>query len=373
MRVLSGELLFQYSTCPAHKPPNSALLLSSSLQNKAERHANRGTNASGDVDALTLVRNSCNIPGNIAESPPSRGKKITERNEFVGEAPSAENQIADDQTDDTKDCSENDEIPHARSPFENVLSPTISRREGDEYTGAMKAAGAVLLHGYGVRGYIWGPMQAALDDRLGPIATPDLEATSITDLLNKAKARVRRHSLECDAPVAVVGHSLGAVLAAIAARDLGPEIVSAAIMLAPPFGDREHVPGALLQFLLRRHLIPPILLRPRFFSSLTPRPVKRAVFRAAVPESPGIQSLTVEPRWFHSSFFPNPLQQPSLVIASPADRLVPICQSEEFARVIGAKTHFFGAAEGVAHDDLFASPEITSSIAELLIDFIASA
>ena len=78
--------------------------------------------------------------------------------------------------------------------------------------------------------------------------------------------------------------------------------------------------------------------------------IKRAVFRAAVPESPGIVSLTVEPRWFHSSFFPDPLPQPSLVIASPADRLVPVCQSEEFARVVGAKTHIFGVGEGVAHD-----------------------
>lgn len=236
----------------------------------------------------------------------------------------------------------------------------------------MKPAGAVLLHGYGVRGYIWGPMQAALDVRLGPIATPDLEAPNVTDLLNKAKARVRRHSLECDAPVAVVGHSLGAVFAAVAARDLGPEIVSAAIMLAPPFGDREHPPGKLLLFLLQHRLIPPILLRPRFFSSLTPRPIKRAVFRAAVPESPGLQNLINEPRWFHSSFFPTPLQQPSLVIASPADRIVPVSQSKEFARVIGAKTHLFAEAAGVAHDDLFASPEIASAVAELMVDFIAS-
>ncbi len=236
----------------------------------------------------------------------------------------------------------------------------------------MKPAGAVLLHGYGVRGYIWGPMQSALDNRLGPIATPDLEATTVTDLLNRAKARVRRHSLECDAPVAVVGHSLGAVLAAVAARDLGPEIVSAVVMLAPPFGKREHLPGKLSQFLLRHRLIPPILLRPRFFSRLTPRTVKRAVFRAAVPESPGIQSLIFEPQWFHSGFFPPPLQQPSLVIASPADRIVPVTQSEEFARAIGAGTHVFDEVAGVAHNDLFASPEIAFTVAGLMVGFIAS-
>jgi pimeloyl-ACP methyl ester carboxylesterase len=239
--------------------------------------------------------------------------------------------------------------------------------------GPMNPGGAVLLHGYGVRGYIWGPMQSALDDRLGPVATPDLEAPSIADLLNRAKARIRRHSLECDTPVVAVGHSLGAVLAAVAARDLGPDIVSAAILVAPPFGERGDVPGKLLQFLLKRRLIPPILIRPRFFSSLTPRTTRRAVFKAAVPESPGIQSLGFEPRWFHSDAFPTPLLQPCLVIASSADRIVPATQSEAFAEVIGAKTHLFDEESGVAHDDLFASPTIVSSIADLIVEFTAGA
>lgn len=106
---------------------------------------------------------------------------------------------------------------------------------------AMKQpAGVVLLHGYGVRGYIWGPVQAALDNRIGPVATPDFDAPSVEDLVSRAKARVRRHSLECDGPVMVAGHSLGAVLAAIAARDLGEEVVAAVVLIAPPYGEREH-------------------------------------------------------------------------------------------------------------------------------------
>jgi pimeloyl-ACP methyl ester carboxylesterase len=233
----------------------------------------------------------------------------------------------------------------------------------------MQSNGLVLLHGYGVRGYIWGPLQSAIGTRLGPVATPDLDASSITDLLSRAKARIRRHSLECDSSVAVAGHSLGAVLAAVAARDLGPEIVSGLIMLAPPFGKKDYVPGPVMRLLLRKRLIPPILLRPRFFSSLTPRSVKRAVFRAAVREHDGIQSITYEPRWFHSGFFTEPLSQPSLVIASSADRIVPVSQSEDFARTIGAKTHLFSSEEGVAHDDLFASPEIIPVIADLMVEF----
>ena len=230
-----------------------------------------------------------------------------------------------------------------------------------------------MLHGYGVRGYIWGPVQSALGNRLGPVATPDLDAPSISDLISKAKARIRRHSLECDAPVIVTGHSLGAVIAAVAARDLKKDIVSAVILLAPPFGERENVPGGFLRFMLRHRLIPPILLRPMFFSPLTPRMTKRAVFRAAVPESPGIQALTFERRWFHTDFFSEPLSQPALVVASACDRVVPFSQSESFARAIGARFHLLEEREGVAHDDLFASPTVVTGIAELMVDFAANA
>lgn len=234
----------------------------------------------------------------------------------------------------------------------------------------MQPSGAVFLHGYGVRGYIWAPLQSAFAEQLGQIATPDLEGENITDLLNKAKARVRRHSLECDAPVLVCGHSLGAVVAAVAARDLGPDVVSAAVLIAPPFGDREHVPRGVMRFLLKNRLIPPILLRPRFFSSHTPRAVRRSVFRAAVREKPGIQTLTFESRWFHSAFFPEPLEQPVLVIASPGDRIVPLSQSLEFARVLGASTHVLELDPPVAHDDLFASANVVSSVTAAVTDFL---
>ena len=234
----------------------------------------------------------------------------------------------------------------------------------------MKPAGVVFLHGYGVRSTIWTTFREQLGTRLGEIALADLTAESLTDLISRAKARVRRHSLEMDAPVTVIGHSLGAVLAAIAAGSLGPEVVSAAIMIAPPFGEREHVPGRFLQFLLRRRLIPPFLLRPRFFSRHTPRHVQRQVFRSAVPEAPAIQALTFERQWFHTSFFPEPLPQPSLVVASHADRIVPVSQSLEFARVVGAQVHVFPADERIGHDDLFASPSVVARLVSVVTDFV---
>ena len=98
--------------------------------------------------------------------------------------------------------------------------------------------------------------------------------------------------------------------------------------------------------------------------------MKRALFRAAVPEQDGIQRLTAERHWFHSSFFNEPLAQPSLVIASRADRIVPASQSERFAAAIGARAHLLGPDQGVAHDDLFASPQIIPVISDLMIKFV---
>lgn len=249
----------------------------------------------------------------------------------------------------------------------------MSRCRPPEYTDTMKTAGVVLLHGYGVRGYIWGPVQAALGNRLGPIASPDFSAADPADLITRAKARLRRHSLECDGPVAAVGHSLGAAVAAVAARDLGSDIVSAVVLIAPPFGDRDFVPGPLLRFLLRRRLLPPILVRHRFFSPLTPRSVRRAVFKSAQPESAELQKIQFERRWFHTDMLSERLPQPSMVIASPADRLVPVSQSEEFAQTIGAAVHIFDESLGVAHNDLFASQEIAGTVADLIVSFVHSA
>jgi pimeloyl-ACP methyl ester carboxylesterase len=166
---------------------------------------------------------------------------------------------------------------------------------------------------------------------------------------------------------------MGAVLAAIAARDLGPGVVLAAVLLAPPFGERESVPGPFLQFLLRRRLLPPFLVRPRFFSANTPRRLQRAAFRAAVPEAPAIQALTFEKRWFHTDYFTEPLAQSALVIASEADRIVPVEQSVRFAEAIGARQHIFPAAEDVGHNDLCMSPSIVPGIVERIVGFSAQA
>ena len=241
----------------------------------------------------------------------------------------------------------------------------------------MKTRGVVFYHGYGVRGPIWDTVRACLAElehgrpggALSRTSAPSFDAHDIDDLIQQAKDAATRFSKDLNAPVLLVGHSLGAVLSAIVADEVGPPVVGGAVLIAPPYGERERPPGALLRFLFRHRLIPPALLRPRFFSSQTPLPIQKRIFAAAVPESPALRELNLTPRFFHTDRFSSPLPVPSLVLASRADRIVPAARSEEFGRVLGSTLAIWPEAEGVGHDDFFASPRVAERTARVIADF----
>ncbi len=199
-----------------------------------------------------------------------------------------------------------------------------------------------------------------------------MDAASVDELVTLALGRVRRLALEEDGPVFVIGHSLGAVLAAIAAQEIGRPTVAGVVLIAPPFGERSSVPGPVMKFLLLHRLIPPALLRPRFFSSRTPKAVQRAVFASAVPEAPALRELGFQRSWFHTARFDEPLAVPTLVVASEADRIVPFAQSSAFATAIGATLRVFPREEGIGHDDFFAAQEVAERVAARIADFTAA-
>ena len=236
----------------------------------------------------------------------------------------------------------------------------------------MDLHGIVLLHGYGVRGRTWDTMRSALGNRFRVTCAPDLNGASIADLIVSAEATVTACRAEAATPVVVVGHSLGAVLAAVATKNLGPTVVGAVILLAPPFGEGQQEVGGIFRFLLRHHLIPAWLIRPRFFSELTPRAIQKQVFADAVPERPELQAETMGRRWFHTELFDKPLETRSLVIASESDGIVPSSQSAAFASALGATLELLPATRGVGHDDLFASPEVAREIAGRIVTFLDS-
>lgn len=236
----------------------------------------------------------------------------------------------------------------------------------------MNVHGVMMVHGYGVRGSIWSQVAEGLGGELGPILCPDIEASDRDELQTKTVTAVTGFTAEAGGPVLLVGHSLGAALAALAANRLGPAAVAGVFLIAPPFGTRDTVPGPLLRFLLRTRLLPPALVRPRFFSSHTPTEIQKTVFRAAVPEARDVQRATFEKTWFHTELLTRPLPVPALVLASEADQIVPSAQSCALAEVIDAPCELLPGARGVGHDDFFASPAVAAETAARIVDFAAS-
>ena len=236
----------------------------------------------------------------------------------------------------------------------------------------MKTHGTLFFHGYGVRGGTWDTVRAALGTRTGPTSAPDIAPGSVEELLTLARGRARRFSLEADSPILAVGHSLGGVLAALVAREPGPPVVGGAVIIASPYGERNDLPGPLMRFALRHQLLPPWLVRPRFFSDKTPIEIQKEVFANAVPEAPALREIAVQRRHFHTDLFTEPLPVPSLVIASEADRIVPADQSRAFGDVLGSELMILPRAERVGHDDFFASPQVAARVAEAIERFARS-
>jgi pimeloyl-ACP methyl ester carboxylesterase len=234
----------------------------------------------------------------------------------------------------------------------------------------MKANGVLFLHGYGVRGGIWMPLRKELEGRSGPVAAPDLDASDIEQLQTLAVTRASEFSREVGGPILLVGHSLGAVIAALTANRLGRSAIAGAVLIAPPYGTREKGVSPVLRFLLRHRLLPPALIRPRFFSPHTPLETQKRVFREAVPEAPDLQKITFEQTWFHTALLAKPLPVPTLVIASEGDRIVSSDQSVRFARAIQAELELIPAERNVGHDDFFASPRIASETAGQISRFV---
>jgi len=233
----------------------------------------------------------------------------------------------------------------------------------------MRSHTLVLLHGFGVRAFFWDQVRPHFARVFDHVLSPDLQTENITTLLDTTKALLSRRAEEDGAPLSLVGHSLGGVVAAIAARDLGPEQIEQVAVVASPFGERRSVPNPVVRFLLKHHLIPDFLTRPQFFSKHTPKELQKELFEQAVDESPELMSLAFQKRWFHTDFFPEGLFQRSLAIYSEADHIVHPEETKQFAEALGAEIRLFPADRGVAHDDLLVSPTISREVADWIIAF----
>lgn len=234
----------------------------------------------------------------------------------------------------------------------------------------MNAKSIVCLHGYGVRSFFWEPMLPKLRDMFPDVITPDLQMKSIDTLIATTCEAIQEKAKLDGVPMVLLGHSLGGIVAALCAQNLGPSIVGRIIIIASPYGTRETVPGPFVRFLLKTGLIPDAVMRPRFFSPATPVADQKYVFAKAVPESSALRSVIFQPTWFHTDAFEQPLRQPSLVIASSEDRIVPSAESRQFAAVLGAEYTEFDARDNVGHDDFVWAPDIAAKVMQHMQSFL---
>lgn len=225
----------------------------------------------------------------------------------------------------------------------------------------------ILVHGYGVRGSFWEKLAPRLECSGLSVLTPDLAGDSPEDLAGQIEMLAR--TAAADAPVMLVGHSLGGILCSLVASRVDAGVVSHVAVIAAPFGGRTRKLNPFVRFLIRFRLLPQFLARPRFFSAATPKVDQKRWFARAVPESPHLQRVLFAEGWFPAEAFSAPLSQRTLVIYSEADRIVAPAATAELARALQTETLVFARERGVGHNDFAASDGVADEVARSLLRF----
>ena len=231
---------------------------------------------------------------------------------------------------------------------------------------------AILVHGYGVRGFFWDALKAELQSEFREILTPDFHMESVEegvgDLVELVRSRSRAHG----EPVVLIGHSLGGIVSALAARELSRFEASHLVVMASPYGEMgSGGVSSLLRLIVRFKLVPGWMIRARFFGPDVPRETQSELFSKAVSESDGLRDLSTQKKWFHTGAFPDPLEQAVLVIASSWDRIVSPESTMAFADELSAERVKLPRSARVGHNDFGYWPPAARRTASEIRDFLA--
>ncbi len=235
----------------------------------------------------------------------------------------------------------------------------------------MYGRSAILVHGYGVRSFFWDALRSELSSVFSHIEAPDLAIDDIADGVRSLTALCRNVRARSSRAVTLIGHSLGGVLSALAARDLDTDIVSHVVIIASPYGEpvgRAFGIGLRIRFALG--LVGRREMQRRFFGPRVLEETQRRIFSSAVDESAQLKALARKRRWFHTDAFPDALAQHTLAIASEADRVVDFRETAEFAHAVSARTIVYPATEAVGHNDFGVEPAIARRCAEDIARFV---
>ncbi|MFP4427579.1 MAG: alpha/beta hydrolase, partial [Spirochaetaceae bacterium] len=230
---------------------------------------------------------------------------------------------------------------------------------------------AILVHGYGVRGFFWSALKEELREEFGNILTPDFDIESVDSGVEILLDVARRERERTGEPVVLIGHSLGGVISALAAQRLDRDEASHLVIVAAPYGEM-HSGGVskLLRLAVRFKIIPGWMIRGRFFGPDVPKEKQKELFSKAVKESEGLQDLSRQERWFHTGAFSEPLEQAILVIASEGDQIVTPRETMAFGRELRAETLLLPRAAGVGHNDFGYWPPAAKKTADEIRRFL---
>lgn len=239
---------------------------------------------------------------------------------------------------------------------------------------AVKIKTLVMLHGFGVRGFFWDPyIHSNLQNKFHQIFAPDLDFTTIEVAIKSTKQLVIDYHQRYGnmGPIFILGHSLGGILAAILAKELGPNIIEKIVIMASPYGEyssSERNINIQRWFIKHDWLLPGFLTRRVFFTKKTPKKIQKALWKKTVKESNEFIDQIITKKMFHTELFSEPLKQESFVIAGKHDKSVKIDQTIKFAKVLGSKTKIY---ENVGHNDLVYAPNIATKVIEDIIQFLS--
>lgn len=228
----------------------------------------------------------------------------------------------------------------------------------------------ICIHGYGLRAPFWQPIAEELRNSFETVLTPSLEMDDVQSAIEEVVFEVKKVRETYGQNVILMGHSLGGVLSAMAAKKCGSEFIDALVIIASPFGKRRAQTNKLMKFLLQHRLLPGWAVRSQFFGKNTPKELQKQLFNTAVPESPKLVEDISQPKWFHADQFSEKLDIPVLGIASAQDRIVSAEETRRFTEALNGKFHLFPSKDGIGHDDFTVYPPAYRNLLPVLLEFL---
>ena len=228
----------------------------------------------------------------------------------------------------------------------------------------------LLVHGFGLRGFFWDKLSEGLPADRFVVRAPDFTYKGPDDAVTQIAASASSLGKEYGQKPAVIGHSLGGIMSALAVKH-HPEEFSHGVILSSPFGKKPTNPiERFVRFLLRHRLLPGGLVRKRFFGQRIPVEAQKELFDRAIPEPQELLEVIGSPHWFHNDEFAAALPTPMLGIGSEADQIVPVDQTEEFLRTIGGRFVRLPRSLAIGHDDIAVDGNTARAYLKEILDFL---